>query len=82
MAANDFSSGLDISVPNRKDIEEKTSAAGGELTAMVTEEQPLVLNPEDVKVDDTLPPYSENTKVNGLINYASGVKPPTNEEIA
>ena len=82
MAANDFSSGLDISVPNRKDIEEKTSAAGGELTAMATEEQPLVLNPEDVKVDDTLPPYSENTKVNGLINYASGVKPPTNEEIA
>ena len=70
MASNDL--------PSREDLQ----AAGGDLAAMAIEEQPLVLNPEDVKVDDTLPPYSENTKVNGLINYASGVKPPTNEEIA
>jgi hypothetical protein len=70
MASNDL--------PSREDLQ----AAGGKLTEMATEEQPLVLNPEDVKVDDTLPPYYGNTKVNGLVDYASGVKPPTNEEIS
>lgn len=70
MASNDL--------PSREDLQ----AAAGDLTEMATKEQPLVLNPEDVKVDDTLPPYYGNTKVNGLMDYASGVKPPTNEEIS
>jgi hypothetical protein len=43
--------------------------------------QPLTLNPADVKVDDSLPPYAENNQLTNIVNYSTGVKRPTSDEI-
>jgi hypothetical protein len=57
------------------------SAASASASGSMTSAKPLILNPADVKVDDSLPAYPENNQLTNIVNYSTGVKRATSEEI-
>ena len=58
-----------------------SASAGSMSSASTIQGKPLLLNPADVKVDDSLPAYPENNQLTNIVNYSTGVKRATSEEI-
>lgn len=57
------------------------AASAASASANAASPKPLTLNPADVKVDDSLPAYPENNQLTNIVNYSTGVKRATSEEI-
>ena len=62
-------------------VQGAASAATNATSPSTIQGKPLILNPADVKVDDSLPAYPENNQLTNIVNYSTGVKRPTSGEI-